>query len=87
VNPYFKVAVWNARTFCWQDAAPGYRGTFPTEEAARAFCKTAGRYRISHVTDTSRGDGDPFDVAGPAAPTAKPAARPRLATRPRPRLF
>jgi hypothetical protein len=84
---HFKIAIWDRLCFCWRDAAPGYRRTFATEEEARAFCKTTGRYRISRVTDAGRADGDPFDVAGAAAPTAKPAARPRLATRPRPRLF
>lgn len=87
MNTYYKIAVWDARSFCWKDAAPGFKETFPTRADAEAFCKgKPGRYRASRVDpDGVRTDYDGFDVAGTVdAPARKPRTGPRLTSRPTP---
>lgn len=60
---YYKVAVWNARSFCFQDATKAFKGTYSTEDKARAACVKPGRYRISRRdVNGGRTDGEPFEV-------------------------
>lgn len=57
---YFKLAVWDARSFTFRDGKVAYA----TAEDARKAAKKSGKYRISCVyTDTgAREDYAPFDV-------------------------
>lgn len=58
--PYYKVAIWNARSLCWHDTKQGHA----TEQSAREFAATfgPGRYRISEVDEHGRLDREPFEV-------------------------
>ncbi len=58
--PYFKLAVWDARSFTFRDG----RLAYASEAYARAeACRHGkGRYRVSVVTEIGRQDLDPFNV-------------------------
>lgn len=60
---YYKLAVWDERSFCFRDGKKGY----PTQGEAVADAKAPGRYRISRVDAVGRTDLEPFDIAGKAA--------------------
>lgn len=58
--PYYKVAMWNARSFCWADGRTAYSSE---EEALRSIPSgVPGKYRLSRVTETGRTDLVPFEV-------------------------
>lgn len=80
-QPYYKLAEWDARSFCFRDG----KRAFPTVAEAMAAAKKPGRYRVSTVTLTGRTDGEPFEVAGQAAaPAGRPHTAGGLRTRPGP---
>lgn len=56
--PYYKLAVWDARSLTFRDGKVAYR------DAASAALDAAvpGRYRISVVTADGRRDLEPFEV-------------------------
>lgn len=70
---YYKLAIFDERTFCWKDGKRGY----DTEEAAKADATKPGKYRLSMVVDGHRADLEPFEVAGTAATAAKARKAPR----------
>jgi hypothetical protein len=63
--PYFKLAVWNSRSACWQDAASGFKRAFASEAEARIAADRPGTYRVSIVTEVGRSDLSPFVVPDP----------------------
>ena len=66
-STYFKLAVWDAKSFTFRD---GKRG-FDTEADARAAANKPGQYRISTISQSGRSDGLPFSVDGLARPLAR----------------
>ncbi len=59
--PYYRLAVWGTRSFCWHDM----RKVYETEEAARDDAEAfgLGLYRISEVDKDGRFDREPFTVS------------------------
>jgi hypothetical protein len=58
IREYFKLAIWDARSFTFRDG----KVAFATEQEARdAACKP-GKYRISVVSADGRRDLEPFTV-------------------------
>jgi len=57
--PYFKVATFDARSFCYRD---GNRA-FDSEQAARDSQSKAGKYRVSRVDINGRTDLAEFVVS------------------------
>jgi hypothetical protein len=45
--PFFKLAAWDAVSFCWRDGKRQYE----SEQAAREDAQRPGRYRLSRIDD------------------------------------
>ena len=56
--PYYKLAVWDARSFTYRDG----RVAYPTQHDAVAAISVPGKYRVSKVTADGRRDLTPFEV-------------------------
>jgi hypothetical protein len=54
--PYFKLAVWDPRSFTWKDGKVAFASHADAIRAARK----PGRYRISEVGESGRIDMEPF---------------------------
>jgi hypothetical protein len=54
--PYFKLAVWDARSLTWKDGKVAYA----TRAEAGWAARKPGRYRISEVGESGRVDLEPF---------------------------
>ncbi len=54
--PYFKLAIFDERSFTFRDGKVAY----PTERDAIQAAKNPGKYRLSIVFETGRKDLEPF---------------------------
>lgn len=59
--PYYKLAFFDAISFCFRDGKVAYA----TEAEAKAAAKNPGRYRVSVVHEKSRSDLLAFEVGMP----------------------
>jgi glycine cleavage system aminomethyltransferase T len=55
---FFKLATFCSLSITWKDG----KRAFDTAAEAIASAKKPGKYRVSHVTDSGRRDGEPFSV-------------------------
>ena len=56
--PYYKLATFDAISFCFRDGKVAYA----TEAEAKAAAKNPGSYRVSVVHENSRSDMPAFEV-------------------------
>jgi hypothetical protein len=61
--PYYKLATFDAISFCFRDGKVAYA----TEAEAKAAAKKPGSYRVSVVHENGRSDMHAFDVGNLAS--------------------